>query len=99
VRVPVIRTEQPRTPAAAQAALPLFDPPADKPKEAFVWDESKGLSDEERVYGDLFGTDSVARPGLPRTQHKFIALQIFEYGRCAPGFLLRVLEELNAALF
>ena len=40
---PVIRAEQPRTPAAAQATLPLFDAPADKPKEAFVWDESKGI--------------------------------------------------------
>jgi hypothetical protein len=44
---PVARTEQPRTPAAAQATLPLFDAPADnltdKPKEAFVWDESKGI--------------------------------------------------------
>jgi hypothetical protein len=48
---PVIRTEQPRTPAAAQATLPLFDAPAGtptdqstkKPKEAFVWDESKGI--------------------------------------------------------
>ena len=44
---PVVRTEQTKTPAAAQASLPLFDPPADnpidKPKEAFVWDESKGI--------------------------------------------------------
>jgi hypothetical protein len=48
---PVVRTGQPRTPAAAQAMLPLFpapadnptDKPADKPKEAFVWDESKGI--------------------------------------------------------
>lgn len=40
---PVVRTEQPRTPAAMQAKLPLFDAPADKPKEAFVWDESKGI--------------------------------------------------------
>ena len=44
---PVARTEQTRTPAAAQATLPLFDAPADaptdKPKEAFVWDESKGI--------------------------------------------------------
>jgi hypothetical protein len=40
---PVARTQQPRTPAAAQATLPLFDAPADKPKEAFVWDESKGI--------------------------------------------------------
>jgi hypothetical protein len=43
---PVVRTEQPRTPAA-QATLPLFDAPADKPtdkpREAFVWDESKGI--------------------------------------------------------
>jgi len=29
--------------AADQAALPLFDPPAAKPKEAFVWDESMGI--------------------------------------------------------
>jgi len=28
---------------AAQAALPLFDPPAAKPKEVFVWDESQGI--------------------------------------------------------
>src|SRR5271156_5743805 len=44
---PVVRAEQPKTPAAAQATLPLFDAPADaptdKPKEAFVWDESKGI--------------------------------------------------------
>ena len=44
---PVVRTEQPKTPAAAQAPLPLFDASADKstgePKEAFVWDESKGI--------------------------------------------------------
>ncbi len=34
----------PATPAAAQAALPLFDAPAaTKPKEAFVWDETKGI--------------------------------------------------------
>ncbi len=41
------RAEQSRTPAAAQATLPLFDAPTDqptdKPKEAFVWDESKGI--------------------------------------------------------
>ena len=41
------RAEQPKTPTAAPAALPLFDAPADqptdKPKEAFVWDESKGI--------------------------------------------------------
>ena len=41
------RAEQPKTSAASQAALPLFDAPADKstdkPKEAFVWDESKGI--------------------------------------------------------
>lgn len=44
---PVPRIEQPKTSAAAQATLPLFDvptdQPADKPKEAFVWDESKGI--------------------------------------------------------
>jgi len=48
---PVARTEQSKPPAAAQATLPLFDAPADnpadkpadKPKEAFVWDESKGI--------------------------------------------------------
>jgi len=40
---PVVRTEQSKTPVAAQAVLPLFDAPADKPKEAFVWDESKGI--------------------------------------------------------
>jgi hypothetical protein len=44
---PVARTDQPKTPAAAQATLPLFDAPADRPtdklKEAFVWDESNGI--------------------------------------------------------
>jgi len=48
---PVVRTEQPKPSAVAQATLPLFDAPADKapeqspdnPKEAFVWDESKGI--------------------------------------------------------
>jgi len=35
--------EQPETPAAAQATLPFSDPPADQPKEAFVWDETKGI--------------------------------------------------------
>ncbi len=43
----VARTEQPKSSAAVQATLPLFDAPADmpadKPKEAFVWDESKGI--------------------------------------------------------
>ena len=41
------RAEQSETPAAAQTTLPLFDAPAeqptDKPKEAFVWDASKGI--------------------------------------------------------
>ncbi len=45
--MPVARTEQPKMSAAAQATLPLFEAPADqladKPKEAFVWDESKGI--------------------------------------------------------
>lgn len=44
---PIARVEQFKTPAAAQATLSLFDAPADqptdKPKEAFVWDESKGI--------------------------------------------------------
>ncbi len=40
---PVAGTEQLRTPAAVQATLPLFDVPTDNPKEAFVWDESKGI--------------------------------------------------------
>ena len=44
---PVVRTGQPKTQAAVQTTLPLFDAPADtptdKPKEAFVWDESKGI--------------------------------------------------------
>jgi hypothetical protein len=44
---PVVRTEQSKTQAVAQNALPLFDAsadqPTDKPKEAFVWDESKGI--------------------------------------------------------
>lgn len=50
----VARTEQPRTPAAAQAMLPLFDAPAgrpiEKPKEASVWDESKGLNEDTPVF-------------------------------------------------
>jgi hypothetical protein len=37
--MPVALTEQPRKPTT----LPLFDAPADKPNEAFVWDESKGI--------------------------------------------------------
>jgi type IV secretory pathway TraG/TraD family ATPase VirD4 len=41
------RKEQPKSSAAVQTTLPLFDAPADqptdKPKEAFVWDESKGI--------------------------------------------------------
>ncbi len=48
---PVVRTEQSKPSAAVQATLPLFDASADKgpdqstdkPKEAFVWDESKGI--------------------------------------------------------
>lgn len=36
-------TEPPKKPAAVQATLPLFDAPAVKPTEAFVWDESKGI--------------------------------------------------------
>jgi type IV secretory pathway TraG/TraD family ATPase VirD4 len=44
---PVVRTEQPKSSAAVQTTLPLFDAPADKPtdkpNEAFVWDESKGI--------------------------------------------------------
>jgi hypothetical protein len=48
---PTVRAEQPKPSAAVQATLPLFDAPADKgpdqstdkPKEAFVWDESKGI--------------------------------------------------------
>ena len=42
---PVASTKQPTTPAEAQATLPLFDAPADQPsdKDAFVWDESKGI--------------------------------------------------------
>ena len=38
-----IAAPAPAMPAAAQAALPLFDAPAAKPKEAFVWDESKEI--------------------------------------------------------
>jgi hypothetical protein len=38
--MPVVHGEQPEMPAATQATLPLFDAPADTPKEAFVWDES-----------------------------------------------------------
>jgi len=41
------RAEQSKSSAAVQTQLPLFDAPAnqptDKPKEAFVWDESKGI--------------------------------------------------------
>ena len=44
---PVVRTEQLKPSAAVQTTLPLFDAhadqPTDKPKEAFVWDESKGI--------------------------------------------------------
>lgn len=48
---PVVRTEQPKSSPADQATLPLFDTPADdvpdqstdKRREAFVWDESKGI--------------------------------------------------------
>ena len=40
-------TEQPKSSAAVQTTLPLFDVPTDKSpdktKEAFVWDESKGI--------------------------------------------------------
>ncbi len=40
-------TKQPEASAVMQATLPFSDPPADqptdKPKEAFVWDESKGI--------------------------------------------------------
>ncbi len=42
-----VHGEQPKTSAAMQTTLPFCDPPADKttdkPKEAFVWDESKGI--------------------------------------------------------
>ena len=43
--VPALPTlaEPPKKSAAVQAALPLFDAPATKPKEGFVWDESKGI--------------------------------------------------------
>ena len=41
-----VHAKQPEA-SAAQAVLPFSDPPADeateKPKEAFVWDESKGI--------------------------------------------------------
>jgi len=48
---PVVRAEQHKSSAAIQSTLPLFDAPADtptdqstdKPKEAFVWDESKEI--------------------------------------------------------
>jgi hypothetical protein len=38
-------TPSPKKPAAVQASLPLADPSSTvtKPKEAFVWDESKGI--------------------------------------------------------
>jgi Type IV secretion-system coupling protein DNA-binding domain len=38
-----VPAEQPKTSATAQPTLPFSDLPADKPKEAFVWDESKGI--------------------------------------------------------
>src|SRR6185437_13484770 len=41
------RAEEPQIPIAPQSTLPVFDAAADKltdkPKEAFVWDESKGI--------------------------------------------------------
>ena len=41
-----VHAKQPEA-SAAQAVLPFSDPPADeateKPKEAFVWDDSKGI--------------------------------------------------------
>jgi hypothetical protein len=41
------RAEKSKSLAAVQTTLPPFDAPADtptdKPKEAFVWDESKGI--------------------------------------------------------
>jgi hypothetical protein len=48
---PTIHGEQPKSSAAVQTTLPLFDASSDtptdestdKPKEAFVWDESKGI--------------------------------------------------------
>jgi type IV secretory pathway TraG/TraD family ATPase VirD4 len=44
---PVVRTEQPKPSSLVQTALPLFDErsetPTEKPREAFVWDESKGI--------------------------------------------------------
>ena len=41
-----VHAKQPEASAALQATLPFSDPPADKPKEAFVWDESKGLNED-----------------------------------------------------
>ena len=38
-----VHAKQPETSAATQATLPLFDAPTDQPKEAFVWDEFKGI--------------------------------------------------------
>ncbi len=42
-----VTAEQSKSSAAAQAVLPFSNPPADqpsdKPKEAFVWDEAKGI--------------------------------------------------------
>ena len=42
-----VRAEQSKSSCAVQTTLPLFDAPAEtpanKPKEAFVWDESKGI--------------------------------------------------------
>jgi hypothetical protein len=44
---PTVHAKQPEASAAMQATLPFSDPPpdntTDKPKEAFVWDESKGI--------------------------------------------------------
>ena len=41
--MPIVRIEQPKTPTATQTILPFFDARTDKPKEAFVWDETKEI--------------------------------------------------------
>lgn len=43
-------------------------------------------------------TESGTSP-LPRPHHELIALRVFEDGVFAPGLLLRLLHELDAAFF
>jgi hypothetical protein len=57
---PVVRAKQSKTPAAAQVTLPFSDSAADKPKEAFVWDESKGNEQRQAHFPYLFMYPQVA---------------------------------------